>query len=98
QEGIPIPGVSVRVKGSSQGTSTGADGNYQLRLKSETDVLVFSMMGYQTAEVTSGKGTVLNVVLKETVSDLDEVVVIGYGEVKRADLTGSVGQVKMNDL
>ncbi|TZF81830.1 TonB-dependent receptor [Pedobacter sp. BS3] len=97
-QGEPLIGVTVLIKGTSQGVSTGASGRFQINLTSSQQTLVFSLLGYETKEVNAGTGADVNVVLKETVSNLNEVVVIGYGTAKRSDLTGSVGSVKMTDL
>lgn len=88
-QNVPIPGVNVVVKGTMNGTATDFDGNYQIRVNNG-DVLVFSYIGYQTLEVTYNGQTSLNIVLQEDASKLDEVVVIGYGSVKKSDLTGAV--------
>ncbi|MFB9057382.1 SusC/RagA family TonB-linked outer membrane protein [Mariniflexile ostreae] len=88
-QNMPIPGVNVLVKGTSIGAATDFDGNYQIATK-QGDVLVFSYLGYQTMEITYKGQLPFNVKLKEDASELDEVVVIGYGSVKRTDLTGAV--------
>ncbi|MEL0653177.1 TonB-dependent receptor [Algibacter sp. TI.3.09] len=88
-QNVPIPGVNVIIKGTSNGAATDFDGNYQLNAKSG-DVITFSFIGFVTKELTyKGQGT-LNVKLEEDAAQLDEVVVIGYGSVKRTDLTGAV--------
>jgi TonB-linked SusC/RagA family outer membrane protein len=94
----PIPGVSVRVKGSTLGTSTDVNGNYRLNLPLGTETLVFSSIGFETQEIAAANRTTLNVVLKEGTAGLEEVVVIGYGTVKKRDLTGSVTSVKAEDI
>lgn len=96
-DGTPLPGVSIVVKGSNNGTVADFDGNYSIDANS-TDVLVFSYIGYATKELKVGNNTVLNVTLAEDVSALDEVVVIGYGTSKRKDLTGSIVSVKAEEL
>lgn len=88
-QNIPIPGVNVLVKGSSTGAATDFDGNFQINAK-KGDVLVFSFLGFQTMEVAYNGQASLHVQLQEDASQLDEVVVIGYGSVKRSDLTGAV--------
>ncbi|MDR2473107.1 MAG: TonB-dependent receptor [Tannerella sp.] len=85
----PMPGVSVFVKGSSVGMTTGADGKYSLTAPSEA-VLVFSFVGYVEQEISVGDRTIIDVTMQEDVSKLDEVVVIGYGSAKKRDLTGSI--------
>ncbi len=92
-----LPGVTVAIKGSQKGTLTDANGNYKITATAK-DQLVFSYVGFETSTVLVGIKTVINVSLKSTTSDLDEVVVIGYGSVKRKDLTGSVAKVEMAEL
>lgn len=92
-----LPGVSVKVKGTAAGTVTDAAGRFRLTL-SPGAVLVFSFVGYNTQEVAVSGRPLLDVNLQPSNSGLDEVVVIGYGAVKRKDLTGAVGQVNMNDF
>jgi TonB-linked SusC/RagA family outer membrane protein len=95
--GNPLTNVSVVVKNTSRGTATNASGNFSISAKT-TDVLVFSFTGYQIKEVKINGQTKLSVSLNTKVNSLDEVVVVGYGTVKKKDLTGSVGSVKMADL
>lgn len=94
---IPLPGVSVLVKGTTTGTTTDLDGRYSINVP-KNGILVFTYIGMSKQEVkTSGKRTV-NVVLQEDVSVLNEVVVVGYGIQKKAHLTGSVASVNSKDL
>src|SRR5688572_3839092 len=88
-----IPGVSILIKGTTQGTATDEDGNYKLNAPSEDAVLVFSSIGYLQQEITVGMQSVINVVLAPDITQLDEVVVVGYGTVNKSDLTGSVASV-----
>ena len=89
--GLPVPGASVLVKGTSHGAAADFDGNFELTANKGA-VLVISTVGYKSQEVTV-KGATLNVVLQEDVQQLGDVVVIGYGVVKKKDLTGSVNLV-----
>jgi TonB-linked SusC/RagA family outer membrane protein len=93
-DNTPLPGVTVMVKGSTIGTTTGADGKFSLSIPASAQTLVFSFMGMQTQEIGIGSGNVFNVTLVESLVGLDEVVVIGYGTAKKADLTGSVIRVE----
>jgi TonB-linked SusC/RagA family outer membrane protein len=93
----PIAGVNVLVKGSNTGTATDFDGNYSINLK-KGDILSFSYVGYKTQQVTLGDQTSLNIVLTEDTSSLDEIVVIGYGSVKKEDLTGAADLVTSEDF
>lgn len=90
--GGPVIGATVKVKGTSVGAVTDIDGNYQLSAPKGA-VLEFSYVGYVTKSVTVGQNPVINVVLAENTEELSEVVVVGYGQMKRADLTGSVSSV-----
>lgn len=98
-DGVALPGVSVIVDGTSNGTVSGADGSYNLNLKSDkSPVLVFSMIGLKTVyRDVAGKRTI-NVTMEEDSRFLDEVVVVGYQEVKRKDLLGSVSSVSSNKI
>ncbi|UCS95792.1 TonB-dependent receptor [Echinicola marina] len=97
QKGDPLPGVTVVIQGTTVGTVTDLDGNFSLDVP-DGGVLVFSFIGYEDQVVEVGNQRTLNVVLKENLSDLDEVVVVGYGTQKRSDLTGSVGSVSGDEL
>ncbi|MFC4870851.1 SusC/RagA family TonB-linked outer membrane protein [Negadavirga shengliensis] len=92
EKGEPIPGVTVVLEGTSIGTVTDIDGGFSLEV-SEEGVLVISFIGYQTQKVNIGSRNVINIVLLEDMASLEEVVVIGYGEIKKSDLTGAVGSV-----
>lgn len=92
-DNTPIPGVNVIVAGTTTGTSTDFDGNYEIEVKSG-DVLQFSSVGYATQSITITGQTTLNVSLTEDSSQLDEVVVIGYGTRKKSSLTGAVAKVE----
>ena len=93
-----MPGVNIQVKGTMLGTITGPDGKYSLSVPSKDAILVFSFIGYTTAEMPVGGKSVVDVSLAAEIEGLDEVVVIGYGSVKKKDLTGSVGSIGTNDL
>lgn len=93
----PLIGVSVMVKGTQVGTLSDVDGNFEVNATPKS-ILVFSYLGFSTKEVVVGNDAVLTVVLQEDIQVLDEVVVIGYGAVKKKDLTGAVGVVSGADL
>ena len=93
--GEPVIGANVVVKGSTNGTITNLDGNFQLQAN-KGDVLTISFIGYKTQEVPATAS--LNVILKDDTELLDEVVVIGYGSVKKSDLSGSVVAIKAEEL
>jgi len=88
-----LPGVTVLVKGTTVGTVTDMDGKYQLSDVSPDATLVFSFVGMQSVEVPVGNQSTIDVVMKPVVSELNEVVIIGYGAVKKKDITGSVSTV-----
>ncbi|MFD2162292.1 SusC/RagA family TonB-linked outer membrane protein [Paradesertivirga mongoliensis] len=89
----PLIGVSVTIKGTSQGTTTDEVGSFTINVPSGNQTLVFKYLGFKNLEVEVGSQTQLNVKLEEEVTKLNEVVVIGYGSVLRKDLTGSVATV-----
>lgn len=97
ENGEPIPGASVLVKGTTIGTSADIDGGYSISAPANS-TLVFSFIGYEKQEVSIGNQTLINVSLVPSLSDLQEVVVVGYGTQKRSDLTGSVSSVKAEQL
>lgn len=91
-QGLPVPGVNVSVKGTSSGAATDFDGNYQINAETG-NVIVFSYLGFKTQEIEYAGQSTLNVTLAEDSAQLDEVVVVGYGSVKRTDLTGAVSSL-----
>ena len=93
----PAIGVSVVEKGTNNGVITDLDGNYEITVKPGA-TLVFSSIGYATQEIAVGSQSVINVLLKEDAEFLDEVVVVGYGTMKRSDLSGSSVSMKEEDL
>lgn len=97
-EGESLPGVSVLIKGSNTGTVTDAEGRYNLTVPSGDAVLVYSFIGFSQEEVAVGNQTVIDITLTPSLESLSEVVVIGYGTVKKSDLTGSVSSIKADEL
>ncbi|MBP3641082.1 MAG: TonB-dependent receptor [Parabacteroides sp.] len=97
--GEPIIGANVVEKGSeSVGTVTDVDGKFTLALDKPTATLVVSYIGYLTKEVPVGSQSVLKIILSEDTQNLEEVVVIGYGSVKKSDLTGAVGSIQVDKV
>jgi TonB-linked SusC/RagA family outer membrane protein len=96
QNGLPLPGVNVFLKGTSVGTQTDFDGNYALEA-SAGQTMVFSYVGYETQEIIIGDQDVIDVGLKEDASQLDEIVVMGYTAQTRGDVTGSVASVDISE-
>src|SRR5690606_25913718 len=96
-DGVPIPYVTVQVKGTTEGATTDFDGKYTIEASSD-DVLVFSSIGFKTMEVPVDEKTTVNVDLLEDVAALDEVVVIGYSSVQKKDLTAAISTITSSDL
>lgn len=96
--GLALPGVTVTLKGTTTGTITDAQGHYTLKNIAADGTLVFSSIGYATTEVAINNRTTINATIKETEKSLNEVVVIGYGTVKKRDLTGAVASVSGKDI
>lgn len=96
--GEPVVGANVIEKGTTNGTITDVAGKYTLEVSSTTAVLQVSYIGYLTGEVITTNKSNVSIVLKEDTLALDEVVVIGYGTMKKSDLTGSVSSVKSEDI
>lgn len=97
-DGEGLPGVTVLVKGTTQGTTTDIDGAYTLNNTSPSSVLVFSYIGYGTIEETVGNRSAIDVSMSEDNEILDEVVVVGYGTQKKSSVTGAVSTVSSKDL
>lgn len=95
--GVPLPGVTVMVKGTSNGTATDFDGNYSIT-GSEGQVLEFSYIGFSKKEVTIATSPTINVTLEEDVQSLSEVVVVGFGTQKKVNLSGAVNNVSVEQL
>jgi TonB-dependent starch-binding outer membrane protein SusC len=94
----PLPGVHVIIEGTLNGTATDLNGRFALPKPENGAVLVFSFVGYVTEKIAWSGQTVIDVKLSQNVHALDEVVVIGYGTIKKSDLTGSVASVSINDI
>ena len=96
-KGESLIGASIAVKGTSTGTVTDADGNYSLAVTNDV-TLIISYTGYVTKEEVVGARTIVNITLEENVLELAETIVVGYGEVKKSDLTGAVASLKATRL
>ncbi|WP_044238078.1 SusC/RagA family TonB-linked outer membrane protein [Flexithrix dorotheae] len=97
EDGEPLPGVSILVKGTTNGTTSDLDGNYSLMVP-EGSSLQFSYIGYNTQEIVVGNQTEINIVLEQDLEQLDEVVVVGYGTQKKVNVIGSVSQIDSKDI
>lgn len=99
QQGIPLPGVSVMVKGTSQGTATNFDGEFSLQINNPQDgVLVFTFLGYESQEVVIADQRTFTITMAPSAEGLDEVLVVGYGTQNRKQLIGSVAQISSEDI
>src|SRR5699024_1639184 len=97
-DSMPLPGVSVLVKGTKTETTTDENGTFSLSLTGESQTLVFSFVGYQKKEVPINGRTTLNVMLREEVVEMDDIVVVGYGSQRRQDLTGSISSISATEI
>ncbi|MFI2743509.1 SusC/RagA family TonB-linked outer membrane protein [Zhouia sp. PK063] len=95
---VPIMGVSIIEKGTQNGTTTDFDGKFSLSLKKSPATLILSYVGFKSVEEPASSGGILTITLKEDVSQLNEVVVIGYGAQQRKDLTGSVATIQSKEI
>lgn len=93
-----LPGVSVVIKGTSKGTTTDPNGNYQLVIPDDKTILVFSFVGYEKQEVLVGDRSTINISLRADIKSLNEVVVVGYGNQERRYVTGAVGMVNVKNI
>ncbi|MCL8007566.1 TonB-dependent receptor [Gelidibacter japonicus] len=97
EDGFPVPGVNVLIKGTSRGTSTDFDGNYSLKVN-RGEIVEFSSLGFKTVTVTIANQTTLNISLEADIEALGEIVVVGYGSQRKADLTGAITTVQAEDI
>lgn len=98
QTGESVIGASIQVKGTTQGTITDIDGKFSLGVPDKKSIIVISFIGYATKELQVDTSKPMSIVLEEDTKVLDEVVVVGYQEVKKSDLTGAVAKVDMDNL
>tara|TARA_R110001606_G_scaffold82341_3_gene188929 strand:- start:3490 stop:6933 length:3444 start_codon:yes stop_codon:yes gene_type:complete len=98
ENGMPILGASVLEKNTTNGTETNFDGNFSISVSKKSTTLIISYLGYTTKEVAVNDENNINIVLSESTTGLNEIVVIGFGRVKKRDLTGAVSSVKSEDI
>lgn len=96
-DGQPIPGANIIVQGTNNGTTSNFDGNYSIKA-SANDILAVSYIGYKTVYQTVGNQTTINISMEVDASALDEVIVVGYGTQKKADITGAISNIATKDL
>jgi TonB-linked SusC/RagA family outer membrane protein len=96
--GAPLPGVSVVIKGTTEGTITDANGNYSFAKATDKTILVFSFVGMKSQEVAVAGKSVINITLEEETVGIEEVVAIGYGQQKKVSITGAVGNIKSKSI
>jgi len=97
-DGTPLIGANILVKGTTIGTISDADGVYKLSVSDDATTLIFSYIGYETQEVEIGSRSVIDLAMTPDLKQLEEIIVVGYGSVKKSDLTGSVASVSAADL
>jgi TonB-linked SusC/RagA family outer membrane protein len=97
-KGVPLPGVNIVEKGTSNGVTADFDGNYSITVSDSDAVLAYSYVGFGDKEITVGEQTVIDVSMQESTSELEEVVVVGYGTSNKGDLIGAVSQVKSKNI
>jgi TonB-linked SusC/RagA family outer membrane protein len=93
EDGLPLPGVSVLIKGTTNGTSTDSEGKFTLSVPQSGGILIISFIGYKPQEISLDGSTTLSVVLNPDITQLDEVVVVGYGEQSRKNVTSSIAKL-----
>ncbi|KQC29819.1 hypothetical protein AAY42_07940 [Flagellimonas eckloniae] len=98
EQGLPLPGVTVRIKDTNTGVAADFDGNYQITVPDEAAILVFTSVGYNSKEVVVGTQRTINVQLEVAVTSLEETILVGYGKVKKEAYTGSVGVVDVENI
>jgi TonB-dependent starch-binding outer membrane protein SusC len=96
--GIGLPGATVQLKGTSQGLLTDIDGKYSISIPSSGNILVFSYVGYITQEIATAGNTTIDVVLMESIQNLDQVMVVGYGVQKKSLVTGAISKMEAKDI
>ncbi|MDH5380690.1 MAG: TonB-dependent receptor [Cyclobacteriaceae bacterium] len=94
----PIPGVNIIIKGTTRGVTTDAEGNFRIEVPDSKSVLIFSFIGFTSQEIEVGNQTTINLTLEVDITQLETVVVIGYGTQKKSDLTGAVSSISEEDM
>ncbi|MEM6522722.1 MAG: TonB-dependent receptor [Bacteroidota bacterium] len=97
-DGQPLPGVNILIKGSTTGTTTDIDGNYSISVQDDNSILVFSFVGYSSQEITVSSRNRIDLSLNPDISQLEEIVVIGYGTQQTRDLTSAISTIKTEEI
>lgn len=95
---VPLPGVSILAKGTTIGTVTDIDGKYSLTVPDDVRILVFSFIGYLSQEVPLEKRNMIDIIMEPDIQSLSEVVVVGYGEKEKGELTGSISNISGRNI
>jgi TonB-linked SusC/RagA family outer membrane protein len=98
ESGDPLPGVTIVIEGTTMGITSDAGGFFVLSVPGENPVLSFSMIGFESQRIIIGKQRLLDIVMKESVSELDEVVVVGYGTQRKVSVTGAIASIQTKEL
>ena len=98
EDQLPLPGVSVIIKGTTIGTVTDAEGKYNLAAPSNQSIIVFTFVGYTTQEIQVGSQNLINVSMSQDLRQLSEVVITGYGSQLKQDLTGNIASLKGEEI
>ncbi|ETN96431.1 TonB-dependent receptor [Zhouia amylolytica] len=98
ENGVPLPGATILEKGTTNGVSSDFNGGFLLKTTSKNVIITVTYVGYQKKEVEANVGSVVTIQMEPALSDLDEVVLVGYGKVNKEDVTGSVGSVEMKNI
>jgi TonB-dependent starch-binding outer membrane protein SusC len=97
-EGVGLPGTNIIIKGTTQGTVTDSNGDFRIEVPSSESILIFSAIGFTSQEVVLNGRTTLNITMEPDITTLSEVVVVGYGTQKKADITGAVATFKTDQI
>jgi len=98
ETGLGIPGINILIKGTQKGVTTDSKGEYQIKVDNIKAILVFSFIGYETAEVTVGNKTLIDIALRASNTTLNEVVVVGFGKQKKINATGAISSISTKAL
>ena len=98
EQGLPLPGATVIEKGTTNGTTSDFDGNYELQVSSPDATIIFSFIGYDNSEIGVNGQQKIDVSMNESAESLEEIVVTGYGTVKKSDATGAISSLKADDI